>query len=110
MDPVQLFKCLADEIRLTCTLLIDQAGEVCVCELVDALEQSQPKISRHLAQLRNCGLLVDRRKGQWVFYSINPTLPDWAGRIIAEVAKAEKKQLNVLLKKLKLATCEPARC
>lgn len=110
MEAVQLFKCLADETRLICTLLICREGEVCVCELVDALEQSQPKISRHLAQLRHCGLLVDRRKGQWVFYSINPELPEWAQKIIAEASRGEAKRLQVLVKNFKSVKCEPARC
>ena len=42
-----------------------------------ALDDSQPKISRHLAQLRTCGLLLDRRQGQWVYYRLNPDLPAW---------------------------------
>jgi len=43
-----------------------------------ALDLSQPKISRHLALLRQCGLLLDSREGRLVFYQINPKLPDWA--------------------------------
>lgn len=78
MDPVQFFKCLADDTRLKCLLLIAQEEELCVCELTEALELSQPKVSRHLAQLRKCNLLQDRREGQWIFYSINPQLEDWA--------------------------------
>ncbi len=75
--PAQLLKCMADDLRLRTLLLILNEKELCVCELTAALEQSQPKISRHLAQLRNCGLLQDRRQGQWVFYRLNPALPEW---------------------------------
>ena len=57
MEPVQFYKCLADETRLKSLLLIEKEQELCVCELMAALEESQPKISRHLAQLRKCGLL-----------------------------------------------------
>lgn len=53
-----------------------------MCELTEALQVSQPKVSRHLAQLRECGLLTDRREGQWVFYSINTELPAWAVSVI----------------------------
>ena len=68
LDPVIFFKQLADETRLRALLLITQEEELCVCELVAALDESQPKISRHLAQLRKTGLLEDRRQGHWIFY------------------------------------------
>lgn len=77
LTPASVFKCLADETRARATLLITREGELCVCELVCALDDSQPKISRHLAQLRTCGLLLDRRQGQWVYYRLNPQLPQW---------------------------------
>ena len=88
MNPVQFFKCLADETRLRSLMLIAREGELCVCELTAALEESQPKISRHLAQLRQCELLLDRRQGLWVFYRLNPALPDWAVAVITEATKA----------------------
>jgi isochorismate hydrolase len=53
LSPPTLFKSLADETRARAVLLIVDQGELCVCELVCALGDSQPKISRHLAQLRN---------------------------------------------------------
>lgn len=81
MNPVQFFKCLSDETRLRCLLLIEREAELCVGELMLALDEIQPKISRHLAQLRKCNLLVDRRQGQWVFYRINPDLPQWCGDV-----------------------------
>ena len=76
MNPIQFYKCLSDETRLRCLMLIENEGELCVCELTEALAESQPKVSRHLAQLRQCELLLDRKQGQWVYYRINPTLPD----------------------------------
>lgn len=84
MSPVQFFKCLSDETRLRCLLLIERETELCVGELMLALDEIQPKISRHLAQLRKCNLLVDRRQGQWVFYSINPELPAWCAEVFKE--------------------------
>ncbi|WP_140435109.1 metalloregulator ArsR/SmtB family transcription factor, partial [Escherichia coli] len=59
--PIQLFKILADETRLGIVLLLSELGELCVCDLCTALDQSQPKISRHLALLRESGLLLDPR-------------------------------------------------
>ncbi|GAB4258249.1 MAG: metalloregulator ArsR/SmtB family transcription factor [Methylomicrobium sp.] len=78
LTPVQFFKCLADDTRLRCVTLLHREGKLCVCELTAALALSQPKISRHLALLRQSGLLLDSREGQWVYYRINPSLPDWA--------------------------------
>src|SRR5690606_16643645 len=66
LSPTEVYKALADDIRLTSLLLIQEKGELCVCELMAALEESQPKISRHLAQLRKSGLLIDKRQKQWV--------------------------------------------
>ena len=82
MDHVQFFKCLSDETRLSIVMLIAENEEQCVCDLTDKLHVSQPKISRHLALLRSCGLLNDRRQSQWVYYSINPQLPAWCFEIL----------------------------
>jgi len=78
MTPAQFFKCLSDDTRLRCVTLLQKEGKLCVCELTTALALSQPKISRHLAFLRQCGLLLDSREGQWVYYRVNPRLPEWA--------------------------------
>ncbi|SHL07373.1 transcriptional regulator, ArsR family [Halomonas caseinilytica] len=100
MTPLRVFKCLADETRLMLTLLIRQEGELCVCELTHALDESQPKVSRHLAQLRQCGLLVDRRDGQWVYYGIAPDLPDWTSAILMAGAEGEITRLETLRARL----------
>lgn len=84
VDPVDFYKCLADETRLKCLLLITRESELCVCELTCALEESQPKVSRHLAQLRKCQLLTDRRQGQWIFYRLNPQLPAWMQSVLTD--------------------------
>ncbi len=73
--PLQLFKNLADETRLGIVLLLKARGELCVCDLCTALAQSQPKISRHLAMLRESGLLLDRKQGKWVHYRLSPQMP-----------------------------------
>jgi len=86
MDPVSFYKCLADDTRLKSLLLIVNEKELCVCELIEALQLSQPKVSRHLAQLRKCGLLVDNKQAQWVFYRINPELADWAKQVLTMTA------------------------
>jgi ArsR family transcriptional regulator len=94
MNPVQFYKCLWDETRLRCLLLIQQEEELCVCELTEALREIQPKISRHLAQLKKCDLLVGRRQGQWVFYRINPNLPMWAKQVLAVSSESNRPFLQ----------------
>ena len=90
MNPVSIYKCLADDTRLRSLLLITREGELCVCELMAALDENQPKISRHLAQLRQFDLLVDRRQGQWVFYRLNPALPTWVRELLATTLSANE--------------------
>ncbi|MFK8330719.1 metalloregulator ArsR/SmtB family transcription factor [Pseudomonas sp. BJa5] len=94
LTPAALFKSLADETRTRATLLIVREGELCVCELMSALDESQPKISRHLAQLRRCGLLLDRRQGQWVYYRLNPQLPAWVGEVLKLTLDANQHWLS----------------
>lgn len=83
MTPTEFYKNLADDIRLKSILLIAKEGELCVCELMAALdESSQPKVSRHLALLKSAGLLITRKQKQWIFYAINPDIPVWAQQVI----------------------------
>ncbi|MBO9469354.1 metalloregulator ArsR/SmtB family transcription factor [Endozoicomonas sp. G2_2] len=86
--PEAIFQALADSTRLRCLALIVNHGELCVCELVHALELSQPKISRHLKLLREAGLVADRRERIWVHYRLSDTLPLWARRTLGDVVAA----------------------
>jgi ArsR family transcriptional regulator len=88
IQPLSFFKCLSDQTRLRCVALLQREGRLCVCELTAALALSQPKISRHLAYLRQQGLLVDSRQGQWVFYQINTQLPLWAMTLLEGMLQA----------------------
>ena len=109
LNPVQFYKCLSDETRLRCLLLIEQEGELCVCELTEALNDTQPKISRHLAQLRKCKLLLDRRQGQWVFYRINTSLPSWAKSVLTLSAEANSAFLYTNQQRLTTMGSRPQR-
>jgi len=109
VNPVQFYKCLADETRLRCLLLIEHEQELCVCELTEAIDEIQPKVSRHLAQLRQCGLLVDRRQGQWVFYRVSPELPNWAKTVLAETLESNGVFLADNLNRLAAMGDRPAR-
>ena len=77
-----LFKALADATRLRILGLL-LTGEVCVCHLHETLKVPQPKASRHLAYLRQAGLVTTRRDGLWVHYRI-ANLPDGVLETIAE--------------------------
>lgn len=92
ISPTQLFQALADETRLRCLVLLQQHGELCVCELTTALDVLQPKISRHLAQLKAMGVVQDRRQGVWIFYTLHPQLPDWMATIIRDTTQQLREQ------------------
>ncbi|MEX1056755.1 MAG: metalloregulator ArsR/SmtB family transcription factor [Natronospirillum sp.] len=107
---VQWFKCLADETRLRIMLLVYEERELCVCELTEALNLSQPKISRHLANLRLCGLLTDQRRGQWVFYRLAETLPHWANQVLAVTSADQQALMTSARYRLAVMKDRPERC
>ncbi|HEY0837722.1 MAG TPA: metalloregulator ArsR/SmtB family transcription factor [Azospirillum sp.] len=78
-----LFAALADPIRLRALALMVGEGELCVCELTQALAVAQPKVSKHLAVLRDAGLVRVRRDAQWMLYAVADDLPPWARTVVA---------------------------
>lgn len=70
----QVFKALGDPARLRLLSLIaaQPEGEACNCDLVEPLGLSQPTVSHHLRVLHDTGLLARQRRGQWVYYRIQP--------------------------------------
>ena len=107
-DMAGLFAALADTTRLR--LLNLMAGrEVCVCHFVEILGQSQPKISRHLAYLRNAGIVAARREGKWMHYSICAPNNTAAAAVLAAALAALKsdKQMQVDRARLDRVCCVP---
>jgi protein-tyrosine-phosphatase/DNA-binding transcriptional ArsR family regulator len=101
LTPTQFYKALADDIRLKTLLIISVEQEACVCELMTALNQdSQPKVSRHLAQLKKVGILSVRKHQQWVFYSLNRKLPEWMKQTIASTLANEPNFIEQELARL----------
>lgn len=98
--PVPVFKALGDENRLSILLLIRQQTELCVCELTAALNLSQPRVSRHLAYLREQNLLQDERRGQWVYYRLHPELPDWVQSVLGKSSEASGDLLGPINQRL----------
>lgn len=85
----RLFKALADETRLRILGLL-LTGEVCVCDIHETLKIPQSKASRHLAYLRQAGLVATRRDGLWVHYRLG-NLPD---PVLAALADAVRHALT----------------
>ncbi len=108
--PDLLCKTLADETRARIALLVTREKELCVCELTCALGVSQPKISRHLALLRESGLLADRRQGQWVYYRLHPDLPDWVIAILKTLLDAHSAWLEKNHQRLCCMQGRPSLC
>ncbi|EOW6735995.1 metalloregulator ArsR/SmtB family transcription factor [Cronobacter dublinensis] len=95
--PLQLFKLLADDTRLHLTLLLRTQGELYVCELSATLNLSQPRISRHLALLRDSGLLCDRRDGKCIHYRLSPHMPAWAAAVIEQAFLCQRESIASLV-------------
>jgi len=93
LHPLQLFKNLSDDTRLNLVLLLREKGELCVCELTLMLKENQPKISRHLAMLRESGLLIDRRDGKWIHYRLSPYMPAWAAAVIEQAYLCQRDDI-----------------
>ncbi len=87
-NSADFFQCLSQPTRLIILMLLTIEQELCVCELTQGLDLSQPKISRHLALLRRQGLLSCRKAGKWVFYQLAGQMPQWQRQVI------ELAQLN----------------
>ena len=107
-DLPRLFAALADRTRLRLLNLLN-GREVCVCYFVEILGQSQPKISRHLAYLRNAGIVTARREGKWMHYSMQRPEHTGANAILdatlqALAADAEMRHDRA---QLEHACCQP---
>ena len=84
-------------------MLIHSEGEVCVCELTHTLHESQPKVSRHLALMRDSGVVESRREGTWMHYRLSESMPGWAREII-ESSHARLKDLDTFRRDLRRLT------
>lgn len=69
---LNIFKALSEETRLRILKLLEN-GELCVCDIVAALNMVQPKVSFHLAALKEAGFIKDRKQGRWTHYRLDDT-------------------------------------
>ncbi len=89
------FKALSDETRLRLLALLSH-GELCVCDLMAVLQLPQSTVSRHLAYLKNSGLIVDRRQGVWMYYRLDSQqLEDqvWKG-LLLQLPQQQQTQID----------------
>lgn len=102
------FMALADKTRLRLLNLM-RRDEICVCFFTEILGESQPKISRHLAYLRNAGIVEARREGKWMHYSITAPKDENAGKVLEEVLAwlAEQTAMRKDLEKFQQICCSP---
>ncbi len=82
---IDLLAALAEPTRLAAIRLLWDGREHCVCELMRDLGATQSRMSRHMAMLKQAGLVVDRRDAQWVRYRRNPDLPEASAAIVDAV-------------------------
>lgn len=105
LQPIQLFKTLSDETRLSIVMLLRESGELCVCDICSATGESQPKISRHIAILREASLVLDRREGKWIYYRLSPHMPAWAAATIDSAWNCQRDDVRQ-----KLTAIAPGGC
>lgn len=91
---VETMKLLADRTRLNILALLKEK-ELCVCDIVDILETTQPNISQHLRKLKLGGLVLETRRSQWIYYSLNVEDKPYLKGIIDELPSM-KNELNKL--------------
>ncbi len=100
IDPLIFYKSLAQDTRLKLILLLTRYKELCVCDFTDALALDQPKISRHLAELRGAKIMLDERRGKWIYYRLHPSLPEWAKEILKITLEENKNHIETEIKKI----------
>jgi ArsR family transcriptional regulator, arsenate/arsenite/antimonite-responsive transcriptional repressor len=89
-----LFHALSDPTRLSILQRL-RFGERCVCDLADAMDAAQSRLSFHLRVLKDAGLVADRREGRWMYYTMNTDalaeVSEAAGALAAEPTAAERR-------------------
>lgn len=108
IDSERFFRALADRTRLRVLHLLGD-DEVCVCFLVEVLQLNQPNISRHLAYLRQAGIVGARRDGKWMHYRITAPADPYAASVLSEVRAwlSQDKEMQRDRKRLTTVCCTP---
>jgi ArsR family transcriptional regulator len=106
----RFFQALGDITRMRLLNLMGEQ-EVCVCYFVEILGAPQPKISRHLAYLRNAGIVSARREGKWMHYRVIMPKHIGASQVLRQTIDSlkEDKAMQADRARLAKACCSPAR-
>nr|WP_246180570.1 metalloregulator ArsR/SmtB family transcription factor [Marinobacter changyiensis] len=88
-------------------MLIRDQKKLCVYELTTALDSSQPKVSRHLANLKEAGLLDTERQGQWIYYFLHPQMPQWLTRVLNGTSDSNTALVEQEMERLRAMTDRP---
>jgi ArsR family transcriptional regulator len=83
---------MAEPTRLGAMLLLKDGSEHCVCELMQKLDATQSRMSRHMKTLKQAGLVVDRRDAQWVRFRLNPDMPPEIWQVVDATLRAADMQ------------------
>jgi ArsR family transcriptional regulator len=90
----RLFHALADETRLRILEHLAER-EHCVCDLTDALEAGQSRLSFHLKTLKDAGLVTDRRQGRWIYYTLRPEAVDELRDAVVAIGAPRGRRLRL---------------
>lgn len=106
----KLFRALGDETRLRIVALLSH-GELCVCHLENALELSQPNVSRQLGILRAAGVVDARRDGSWMYYALAPQEQDAVKAMLDQLVRVFVAERAIRADHAKLKkSCGPGAC
>lgn len=110
---INFFKALSDKTRLRIIWLLNKANlKLCVCEIMDSLNESQYNVSRHLRILKNMGLLHEEKDGRWVYYSLITPKNQFQKLVHEAISKVQEDLFSEERKRLKkrLALREHGKC
>ena len=105
-----IFDAFADPTRRRILALLAEQGELCVCELTAALDMVQPKISRHLATLKDAGVVIPRRAGTWMHYRLDAEVPAWVTGLLLSLVQGAVAELPQDRERLERMHSRPDRC
>jgi len=108
-----IFKTLSDRTRLRILRLLAEAKrDLCVCEIMDSLNEAQYNVSRHLRELEKAGLVTESKEGRWVFYSLSRTKDSFQKLVLKAISSIPRKifNLDTVRMKRRLALRRGGRC
>ncbi|KIL34215.1 ArsR family transcriptional regulator [Cohnella kolymensis] len=84
-----LLKIISDKTRLTILALLKER-EMCVCDIVEILQTTQPNVSQHLKKLKTIGLVNETRRSHWIYYSLNVEDKPYVKQVLSELPSMKK--------------------